>query len=92
MKNWRKRIPAARARGRFTAADNVAAGEWPDCACGQQDARIPRNERGMPLDETLCRLGVKFCVAVGKNDFDKSASLLAQIEGRAAEIIAEDSA
>lgn len=36
------------------------AGDWVDCACGRQDARIPRAFDGRPEDDKLERLGEQF--------------------------------
>lgn len=36
------------------------AHEWPTCACGQLCKRLPRSEKGVPLDDITYELGVSF--------------------------------
>jgi hypothetical protein len=86
--NWNDRIKEARKRGNFTKQDILKAAEWPNCACGEQDARIERNRYGEPDDMKLWILGADFSEYVGLNDFASARQTLAKIEKRAAQIIA----
>lgn len=87
--NWHERIKAARERGAFTEGDCKLAREWPTCACGEQDPRIPRNKSGSPKDDELSDLGNDFTSAIYWSDFPRARRILAQIERRAAEVLAE---
>jgi hypothetical protein len=87
--NWHERIEAAEKRGEFTSDDRKRAYEWVDCACGEQDKRIPRNKDGEPMDNTLSELGAFFADAVDCDDFDAAADYLQEIEHRAAQSLAE---
>lgn len=91
--NWHQRIAAARERGTFLARDTKLAGDWATCACGEQDPRIPRyaalDDSPAPLDDELENLGLDFLTAVEENSFDEAESVLARIEHRATEILAE---
>lgn len=87
---WHERIRAARERGDlFTPEDYRAASDWPTCACGEQDPRVPRFPcPPCPEDRELYELGCEFKDAVGADDVDKAKRLLARIEARAAEVVA----
>lgn len=89
--HWGRRIVAAMERGgRFTCRDKEDANGWTTCACGKQDARIPRDhEYGDPLDYGLVRLGVSFARSVSRHDPDTALLILLAIEDRAAEVLAE---
>jgi hypothetical protein len=66
------------------------AGTWVTCACGNQCDVIPRDkDSGMPLDKRLFNLGVDFFTVMGYQDLDTARSILAQIEQRSAQLIAE---
>lgn len=66
------------------------ADDWNDCACGGQDARIPRLERnGRPVDYQLSCLGYDFAFEVNEGEYAEAKVTLAAIESRAAEILAE---
>lgn len=41
-----------------------AAGSWVTCACGNQDARLPRHPNGTPLDFKLLNLGLDFATFI----------------------------
>lgn len=84
---WPVRIAEARKRGEFTEEDNDAAGDWVTCACGHQDAGIPRNPIGCPLDKELDDLGMHFYSAVCDNNFDKAEDILVSIQRRAVEVL-----
>jgi DNA-binding NtrC family response regulator len=85
---WAKTIAKARERGYFTLEERYAARWWPDCACGKQSKRIPRDPEGAPLDDELSDLGTGFAVAVEDHDFDQAERLLAAIQLRAAAVLA----
>lgn len=85
---WSVRIARARKRGLFNKTDYNLALKWIDCACGQQDKRIPRGDNNEPLDSKLFELGDRFASAVRQDHFASAESLLAQIETRAREILA----
>ena len=86
---WGGRIEAARKRGMFNGKDCDLAHDWTTCACGKQDAKIPRHSPGYPTDTRLFNLGVKFFSCIERNDFDLAESTLLKIEKRASEILAE---
>jgi hypothetical protein len=95
---WWDRIAAAEARffgtdcqPAFTYEDKEAASDWVTCACGEQDARIPR-EPGLsrrPADDALADLGMDFYAAVIRQDPFEARAVLVKIEHRVAEILAE---
>lgn len=98
--HWGRRILAAEKRGRFTEDDERKANMWPSCACGKQDPRIPRyigefgHDEGIyqpdePRDRELRLAGVKFGIAVSRNNFPAAWAALAAIEKRAGEILAQ---
>lgn len=84
---WPIRIENARDRGEFSEDDKILCSDWVTCACGQQDARIPRDKVGQPLDRILVKLGMRFTQAVDINYFTMAESVLARIEDRAIEVI-----
>lgn len=67
----------------------VRAGGWPTCACGEMDPRIERNERGRPLDDILCGLGLEFCRQVEDQDPLRARKIMAKIEKREGELLAD---
>lgn len=89
----------------FTGKHYRLAGNWVTCACGRQDARIPRVGFGMPADRQLANLGVTFCAAISSGSVltgpfrttgvrsqrhvEKARGVLQQIELRAAQILRE---
>ena len=80
----------------FSAEDKKAAESWPDCACGVQDARIPRYIKntssyasGQPKDRSLYSLGCEFSAAVGNDEPYRAFYLLAKIDRRSGEILAK---
>lgn len=90
-KFWTKEIKEAKARKRankipFSETVIDKAEDWPDCACGNQDRRIPRSY-GEPLDRKLSDLGVKFGDAVRHQNPSKAEKLMKQIEKRSSEIL-----
>ena len=88
---WGQRIDIAEKNGLkgFDLEDEQDAGSWPDCACGEQDPRIPRYHEGVPRDRLLTVLGSRFHLAVKFDDFSEARWSLARIEARAAELILE---
>ena len=83
----------------FNAEDVVAAGRWPDCACGVQDARIPRyikntssHASGEPKDRSLYFLGCEFASAVCNDEPYRAGYLLGKIDRRSGEILAKQAA
>lgn len=87
--SWPERIRQAREFDSFSSDDIELAGQWPTCACGHQDAGIPRDTNGEPIDGELRTLGHRFCWAVDNNCFDQAEDYLAQIQARAIEILKE---
>lgn len=85
---WHERIDRAEKRGGFTEEDCDLAGVWVDCACGQQDPRIPRDGDGCPLDGIFMTRGCEFFNYVDLDAFTQARTCLAAIEKRAAEILA----
>lgn len=86
---WTEAIDAAEKRGGFTEEDKDNAREWPTCACGQQDERIPREEYGSPKDQQLAGDGVSFDQAVWFDDLDLAREVMGRIEARAAVVLAK---
>lgn len=62
---------------------------WVTCAVGNQCTVIPRDEQGEPIDDDLCIDGIGFMVAIKKRDVEDAKAVLARIERRSAELIAE---
>lgn len=96
MLKWKTRIDRARARfkrtGRkvgFTSRDLIDAGGWVTCACGRLDPRIPPRLDGAPRDDQLWRLGCAFHDSVRGNYFDLAEIQPAQIDARAAVVLAQ---
>lgn len=95
MKIWHERIQEARVRGAFTDEDRILSANWPDCACGKCDPRIPRRVArfdgdpyaGMPIDPELMILGSDFYHFVRAYRLDLAEEALYKIEARAAEIL-----
>jgi len=96
---WTKVIERARKRKKaglmpFTKHQISLAGAWVTCACGRQDARIPRypantshGSRSAPLDDILDELGITFYGHVNRGRVKSAKSTLQKIENRAAEIL-----
>ena len=96
MLRWQTRIDRARARykrtGRkvgFTARDLKDASRWATCACGQLDPGIPPRLDGAPRDHQLWTLGRDFSDSVRGNYFDLAQIQLAEIDARAAVVLAQ---
>lgn len=96
QKSWFERIAIARKQGEFTNKDVDDAGNWPDCACGEQSKFIPRDYDypnndgygdGEPQDRKLSNLGASFAKAVMEDEFDKAESILVKIQNRSSEIL-----
>ena len=83
MKTWAERIDEAEERGYFTEEDCELAIKWPTCACGEQDARIPRDEDGTPKDADLLWMGSTFAAQVAIGYFQDARETMARIESRA---------
>lgn len=79
--NWHLRIERARKNG-FSAQDEEDSAQWPDCACGEQDSRIPRNPDGSPEDLELLDLGINFVQAVQNGWVNSALEILELIEDR----------
>lgn len=86
---WGRRIVKAEARGVFSKRDVRKAACWTTCACGEQDARIPRDGDGEPLDEKLTDLGCRFYRNTLNCNAAEAAETLVKIERRAAEVLQE---
>ena len=84
-----KRAKERKAQGlrAFTTKQWDRAHDWPDCACGRQDERILRSEKGVPVDDELCRLGNAFAKAVTDNAPAEAGRALVDIENRARVLI-----
>lgn len=68
---------------------SLKAGEWVTCACGNQCAIIPRGRNGDPIDQELRELGYSFFMSIDRRRKKDSLMILAAIEQRSAELIAE---
>ena len=100
---WARVIHQAKARaGRgetpFSEKHIRLAKDWVTCACGKQDARIPRYTKkstmyvaGMPKDELMADSGSDFYHYVRNQNPFFTGQLLAEVEDRAAELILEES-
>ena len=65
------------------------ARDWPTCACGQLDERIPHCSDGEPLDDDLFHFGEKFYAAVYCLTWPIALDLINQIEARAVKVLRE---
>ncbi len=93
---WTKVIERAKKRKKkglepFTDYQRDLSEEWVTCACGKQDARIPRDHlglnRGAPLDDRLRHLGNIFCCHVTDGEVVKAGRTLKAIEHRAFQVL-----
>lgn len=95
MTNWKHVLavlaPERIARGEepFTRGEQIAARSWPDCACGVQDERIPRDRDGEPRDEYLSTFGAEFSMAISSQDLPYAIRCMTQIELHAARVLRE---
>jgi len=87
--SWPERIATARLTGGFSLEDLALAETWSACACGEQDALIPRHPSGIPKDDKLSLLGLYFLRAVTYDEIDRAAQLMEQIEIRSSEVLEE---
>ena len=87
---WGLRILAADKRGYATKKDKELAEEWPTCACGRLDLRIPRDEDGAPCNSMLRYWGGDFadCFTF-RFDMTRAVELLVKINRREAKVLAE---
>lgn len=88
-RTWIDRIIRANRTGSFTLNDIDLAVDWVTCACGEQDADIPRNLYNAPCDLELNSLGCLFCRYVYNNDVEQALLCLIQIQKRAKEVLQE---
>lgn len=96
---WQERIAAARLRGGFTKDDKERAASWRHCACGELSEGIPRLvvydvedetvHPGQPLDSELTALGIRFDAAIDNDQYDTAEQILALIQRRELEILAD---
>lgn len=98
-KRFFRQDPAYISIATWVHADKLAR-QWPTCACGEQDPRIPRWDEdgdaedwlshppGSPKDGYLKHLGQAFCDAIGEQDFDDARIIFRAIEKRAGDIMA----
>lgn len=80
---------AAGARGRdvFTEPWIDMAADWPTCACGTGDPRIPRTELGVPFDYQLSELGVLFVGTVASGNVGGARKIMRDIDQRETEVL-----
>ena len=86
---WGKQILAADKRGYATKKDKELAEDWPTCACGKLDKRLPRDADGAPCDSMLRYWGGDFadCFTF-RFDMTRAAELLVQINRKEAKVLA----
>ena len=65
------------------------ADSWVTCACGNQCDLLPRSKFGEPDDPELHSLGIAFADQIHNQEWDAAKLVLADIEARSAELIAE---
>lgn len=90
--NWNKMLELAmqgKARGAVRIHMNNMAGNWVTCACGNQCDIIPRDVDGVPEDEKLDSLGMRFLEEVLDMEWTEAKKTLRQIELRSAQLIKE---
>jgi len=96
IKRARRRLADGKAP--FSATAVKRASNWPTCACGTADARIPRSEvSARPRDERLVVLGLDFMGAIRdanhhleEEEINKAAIIMGEIDKRA-EIVIQNS-
>lgn len=87
---WGTRIiRVEREGGGFRMSEVREAGDWPTCACGRVDPRIPRYANCVPMDLQLEMLGIDFYDAISDEQVVRAAELLVEIEQRAQEVLQE---
>lgn len=60
---------------------------WATCACGQQDARIQRNNIGEPKDRLLFIMGNDFSQYIEEGQYQEALETFYMIQERSAEIL-----
>lgn len=89
LSGWRKRIAAAKKRGRFTDGDSEKASMWKSCAIGEARKTFPNRDElsdwsgDMRLGPKLSkweRLGCDFADHVYMNNFNRALAVLKHIE------------
>lgn len=65
------------------------AGQWPDCACGQLCAGVPRLPSLMPVDLRLRDLGHIFMLEIGLRCWKNAINCFRAIEKRTAELLSQ---
>lgn len=85
--NWHHALEHPEEYSRGELCEKASA--WVTCACGNQCDIIPRFKDGEPRDKELRDSGRLFFAFVFYGSFDLAKSILAQIEARAAVLIAQ---
>ena len=70
----------------FTALHQRAS-DWPTCACGQLCKKLSSEYDGIPKDNQLRLLGVKFSQYVSSKQWIKALECFNKIEQRSAELL-----
>lgn len=90
--DWNEFLERAR-RGETSEQElnlaRVLAGNWITCACGTKCDVLPRDLRGCPKDVDLAKLGLIFQSEVLRGDWGFAQLILADIESRSAELLAQ---
>jgi len=63
--------------------------DWVTCACGNQCAKIPRDDTGMPLDAELINVGADFYANIKNGHITTAKETLRRIEIRSQQILEE---
>ena len=78
--HWRRRIAAAKKRGKFTVYEKNLSGSFQSCAIGERFALTSDDSGGFFEDSTGNALGLSFMYAVHGNNIVEATRLLRQIE------------
>lgn len=65
------------------------ASQWVTCAVGNQCDRIPRDDKGGPIDDQLYALGIWFFDHITLRDWREAQKELQRIEKRAGQLLSE---
>jgi len=85
--NFISRAAAGNINSEELAIGKKLSVNWTQCACGNQSARIERDQDGIPKDYVLVRYGMVFSTAIHSEQWEDAARILQKIEDHAITLI-----